>query len=263
LALFDVFNPLYAVSGFFVGAIVGLTGVGGGALMTPLLVLIFGVHPATAVGTDLLYAGLTKTVGTAVHGGAGTVSWTLVGRLALGSLPASVVTVAALGAFGPRGASASVLISAVLGAALLLTALGLVLRDRLIRLTRGAHDMPHARQVGLTIAVGAAIGVLVSISSVGAGAIGISALYFLYPGLPARTIVASDIAHAVPLTLVAGAGHWLLGSVDWALLASLLAGSIPGIVAGSVVAPRLPDSALRVALAGVLAVVGGRLVMAW
>ncbi len=260
MTLFEGFNSLYAGSGFGVGLIVGLTGVGGGSLMTPILVLLFGIHPATAVGTDLLYAGLTKALGTAVHGRHGAVAWRVVGLLAAGSVPASVLTLAALAAMGPQSAATAALIGTSLGIALIVTATSLVFRNRLIALTQGAGDMSPARQSALTVAIGVVIGVLVSISSVGAGAIGVTALYFLYPRLPARTIVGSDIAHAVPLTLVAGAGHWLIGAVDFAMLGSLLTGSLPGIVVGGLIAPRLPDAFLRNTLAVVLLIVGVRLI---
>jgi hypothetical protein len=258
----DIINPLYAASGFAVGLIVGLTGVGGGSLMTPLLILLFGVHPATAVGTDLLYAGLTKAVGTTVHGRSGSVNWHIVSLLASGSIPASVATLLALHALGPRTEATSVLISFVLGMALLATAASLVLRNRLIGLSAAADGATIASewQAVLTVLVGVAVGVLISISSVGAGAIGVTALYFLYPRLPAKMIVGSDIAHAVPLTLVAGSGYWLLGSIDWGMLGSLLVGSVPGIIVGSASAPRIPDAVLRPILATVLALVGARLV---
>jgi uncharacterized protein len=263
LHLLGSINPLYATSGLVVGFIVGLTGVGGGSLMTPILVLLFGIHPATAVGTDLLYAGATKAVGTAVHGRNGAVSWRIVGLLASGSVPASVATLLVLHALGPRTQATSALISFVLGFALVATAASILLRSRLIALTRDAGTLPPVRQAVLTVITGAAIGVLVSISSVGAGAIGVTALYFLYPKLPAKTIVGSDIAHAVPLTLIAGSGYWALGAVDWAMLASLLVGSIPGIIAGSASAPRIPEGVLRPILAVVLALVGAKLVLSY
>jgi uncharacterized protein len=261
IGLLRDFSPLYAVSGLVVGFIVGLTGVGGGSLMTPILVLLFGVHPSTAVGTDLLYAGLTKAVGTIFHGRHGSVNWRIVGLLAVGSVPASMATLYILQSLGPRSDATSHIISVSLGIALLITAASLVLRDRIVAMTRGAGALPGYMQGALTIVTGLIIGVLVSVSSVGAGALGVTALYFLYPRLPARTIVGSDIAHAVPLTLVAGAGHWALGSVDGAMLASLLVGSIPGIIAGSLSAPRLPDQILRPILACVLLLVGARLIL--
>jgi uncharacterized membrane protein YfcA len=262
MSLLQGFSPLYAVSGLVVGFIVGLTGVGGGSLMTPILVLLFGVHPATAVGTDLLYAGLTKALGTVFHGRHGSVDWRIVGLLASGSVPASVVTLYILRELGPQSSSTSAIISVSLGVALLITAASLVFRDRLIAMTRGASALPTLWQASLTVLTGLIVGVLVSISSVGAGALGVTALYFLYPRLPARMIIGSDIAHAVPLTLVAGAGHWALGSVNFAMLGSLLVGSLPGIVAGSLSAPRIPDHILRPILAAVLLLVGARLILA-
>jgi uncharacterized protein len=261
LSFLSAINPLYAASGLVVGFIVGLTGVGGGSLMTPLLVLLFGVHPATAVGTDLLYAGLTKSVGTVVHGRNGAVSWRIVGLLASGSVPASAATLLVLRALGPRTDATSALISFVLGVALVATAASILLRSRLAVLTSRRVDPSPVRQAVLTVVTGAAIGVLVSISSVGAGAIGVTALYFLYPRLPTQTIVGTDIAHAVPLTLIAGSGYWLLGAVDWHMLISLLVGSIPGIIVGSASAPSIPERILRPVLAVVLAIVGVRLIL--
>ncbi len=253
-------NPLYSVSGFVIGTLVGFTGVGGGSLMTPLLVLIFGIHPATAVGTDLLYAGLTKIGGTLVHGRNGTVDWRITGRLASGSLPAAVLTLSALYSFGAGKAGTSGVITSSLGIALILTALSLLFRRWfLARLASRMESFSDPQIRALTYALGAALGVLVSISSVGAGAIGVTVLLLLYPNLPTVRIVGSDIAHAIPLTLVAGAGHWFMGSIDWPLLLSLLVGSLPGIVIGSHVAAYVPDRVLRPILAGTLAVVGFRL----
>jgi uncharacterized membrane protein YfcA len=167
----------------------------------------------TSFLSDLLYAGVTKAVGTAVHGHNGAVSWRIVGLLAGGSVPASAATLLVLNALGPRTHATSALISFVLGFAFVATAASILLRGRLIALTQNADALPPARQAVLTVVTGAAIGVLVSISSIGAGAIGVTALYFLYPKLPAKTIVGSDIAHAVPLTLIAGSGYWC--SVQW------------------------------------------------
>jgi len=253
----------HTLSGFVVGAIVGLTGVGGGSLMTPLLVLLFGVHPATAVGTDLLYAALTKAGGTAVHARHGSVDWRVTGRLAAGSLPAAALTLAAVGYFDiDRGAFAQ-LVSGALGAALLATAAALVFKARVQRFAL-AHlsDAWHTRRVAsATVAVGALLGVLVSLSSVGAGALGVTALLFLYPTLPAVRIVGSDLAHAVPLTLVAGLGHWLLGNIDWSLLGALLAGSLPGIWLGSHFAVKVPERWLRSGLAALLVLIGTKLVI--
>jgi uncharacterized protein len=238
-----------------------MTGVGGGSLMTPLLILLFGIHPATAVGTDLLYAAVTKSCGTLVHGYSHTIDWRVVRRLAAGSVPMTIATLAVLSRLDLGGAQTARLISRTLGAALLLTSLALVFRPWLVTYysTRLAEPSPR-RTVLLTVIIGGVLGVLVSISSVGAGAIGVTALIMLYPRLPTPSIVGSDIAHAVPLTFVAGIGHWIIGSIDPGVLGSLLLGSIPGIIVGSFAAVRIPDRALRMVLAAVLGLVGGRLV---
>jgi uncharacterized membrane protein YfcA len=233
---------------------------GGGALMTPLLVLLFGVHPATAVGTDLLYAAVTKTAGTAVHARSGSVDWRIVARLAAGSLPAAAITLAMLSQFDLRSPQVTQFVSAVLGTALLLTATMLLLRQRLLAWAQQRKVSVQGTAAGTTtVAIGALLGVLVSISSVGAGALGVTALLFLYPRLASVRIVGTDIAHAVPLTLVAGLGHWWMGSVDWALLASLLVGSLPGIWLGSRLAVKVPDGVLRPVLATMLVAIGARL----
>lgn len=254
------FNPLYSVAGLLVGVLVGLTGVGGGSLMTPLLVLFFGFHPTTAVGTDLLYASATKTVGTTVHGWRGTVDWRVVRRLAMGSVPATILTLFALDYAIKNAEDVNRAISGVLGVALVLTAIGTFLRARIVaRLAPRFAGMNERRLIALTVALGAILGVLVSLTSVGAGALGMTALLILYPKASLGRLVGSDIAHAVPLTLLAGLGHWYLGSVDFSLLVSLLAGSIPGIVLGSLLSSRMPDRVLTPLLAAVLAVVGWRL----
>jgi uncharacterized membrane protein YfcA len=254
---------MYTVSGLGVGFLVGLTGVGGGSLMTPLLVLLFGVHPATAVGTDLLYAAATKATGTLVHGLKGSVDWRVTMRLAAGSLPAAALTLWLLQRYGVESAAASKLIQSVLGVALLITATALVFRPRLAAFAaRHAGAPAPARTALLTALTGAVLGVLVSLTSVGAGALGVTVLLLLYPALPTSRIVGSDIAHAVPLTLIAGIGHWLLGSVDWSMLLSLLIGSLPGIAIGSHLSARAPDALLRNLLAATLTLVGVRLVIA-
>jgi uncharacterized protein len=260
MTIFNSIDPLFSLSGFLVGALVGMTGVGGGSLMTPLLILLFGVHPATAVGTDLLYASATKTVGTAVHGVSRTVDWRVVGRLAAGSVPMTAMTLYILAYFGADSSGANTLINAILSLALFTTASALIFRKRIVE-RYGKHfvSIDDRRTRNWTITVGMVLGVLVSISSVGAGAIGVTALILLYPRLPMARIVGSDIAHAVPLTLIAGAGHWLLGLTDAHILFSLLVGSIPGIILGSYLVPRMPEAALRYILAGTLIVVGARL----
>ena len=253
-------DPLYVLSGFGVGSLVGLTGVGGGSLMTPLLILLFGIHPTTAVGTDLLFAASTKVVGSAVHAGARTIDWALVGLLAAGSVPASAATLVLLSLVDLKSVAAQHAIAAILGVVLLVTALFLLAgsairrryEERLLNL-----DPRTSRR--LTIALGLVMGVLVTLTSVGAGAIGVTVLLILHPKMPAGRVVGSDIAHAVPLTLLAGAGHWLLGSIDWPLLGTLLLGSLPGIVLGSYLATRARDAVVRIALASVLTIVGVRL----
>jgi uncharacterized protein len=251
-------------SGFTVGAIVGITGVGGGSLMTPLLILLFGIAPATAVGTDLLYAAITKSGGTFVHARRGNVDWRIVGLLACGSIPAAALTLTLASYLGPGGLGNSArIITVSLGIALMLTAVALVL----LRLQAWAqsHDvdaLPSSRHARLTVFTGAMLGSLVSLSSVGAGALGVTALIFLYPRLAVRRIVGADLAHAVPLTLVAGLGHWWLGNVDWVLLGTLLTGSLPGIFVGSHLAHHIPERVLRPTLAGVLVLVGAKLITA-
>jgi uncharacterized membrane protein YfcA len=262
MGLLSGVDPLFMLSGFFVGLLVGQTGVGGGSLMTPILVLLFGIHPATAVGTDLLYASATKSVGTLVHGLNHTVDWRIVRRLASGSVPATVVTLVGISHFDLNGPTSGRIISLVLGIMLLLTAVSLIFRRRFLTVMGPAFDRVSPRRaLGLTVLTGVVLGALVTLSSVGAGAIGVTALLVLYPRAPMAVIVGSDIAHAVPLTLIAGVGHWWLGSVDWPLLLSLLSGSIPGIILGSYLSARVPDAVLRPMLAAVLCVVGGRLVM--
>ena len=254
------FQPIYAIAGFAVGMLVGMTGVGGGSLMTPILILLFGIHPATAVGTDLLYAAVTKTAGSVVHGFNRTVDWAVVARLAAGSVPMTVLTIVALSYVDINGTAARELIAGVLTVALFVTALTLIFRDKIIgRYAARIGSLAPKRIAAITVGVGAVLGVLVSISSVGAGAIGVTALILLYPKLPTARIVGSDIAHAVPLTLVAGIGHWFLGSINLDVLASLLLGSVPGIVLGSYAAARIPEFALRIVLAAALVVVATKL----
>ncbi|CAN0618719.1 putative membrane transporter protein [Burkholderia multivorans] len=254
---------LYSASGLFVGFLVGLTGVGGGSLMTPILVLLFNVHPATAVGTDLLYAAATKATGTLVHGLKGSVDWRITGRLAAGSVPAATLTLWVLHTYGMQSPSAARMIQLVLGGALLLTSLALLFRPQLAALAARSPISPSpARTLFATVLTGAVLGILVSMTSVGAGAIGVTVLLLLYPTLATTRIVGSDIAHAVPLTLVAGMGHWLLGSVDWSMLLSLLLGSLPGIMIGSHLSTRAPERLLRKLLAATLVAVGAKLVLA-
>lgn len=241
----------------------GLTGVGGGSLMTPLLVLLFGFHPATAVGTDLLYASVTKTAGTVVHGKRETVDWRIVFGLASGSVPAAIITLSLMAWFGVNAGSSAFILNVLLGAALLVTSITVFFRPFILRWAGDHIDSLEARRVThWTVLLGATLGVLVSITSVGAGALGTTALLILYPKLPIARIAGSDIAHAVPLTLIAGIGHWLMGSVDLTLMLSLLAGSIPGIIIGSLLATRSSDAVLRPILAATLLLSSVKLLMA-
>ncbi|HLW25740.1 MAG TPA: sulfite exporter TauE/SafE family protein [Steroidobacteraceae bacterium] len=259
-------DPTQALAGLLVGTIVGLTGVGGGSLMTPILVLVFQVPPVTAVGTDLLHAAVTKACGTWVHSRHRRVDWRIVVLLGSGSVPAAFITLLLVHRLSAPGSSR--LVTLTLGVALLLTAGALILsllrnlRRRTVALKVGpavAGGSARALRTGMTVGAGALLGVLVSISSVGAGALGIVALYLLYPRLTTARIVAVDIAHAVPLTLVAGLGHWMFGSVDARLLVSLLVGSLPGIYFGSHLAGRVPEALLRTVLAATLVLAGYRL----
>ena len=253
----------YALSGLLVGFIVGLTGVGGGSLMTPLLVMVFGISPATAVGTDLLYASFTKAAGVWVHARRGNVEWRLVGWLASGSIPAALLALVAVHFIGVDSVRVRGLITGSLGVALILTALAILFKEKLQRLGRhGIGQQWRERYlVQTTVATGAVIGALVALSSVGAGAVGVAALFWLFPLLPSSRIVGSDIAHAVPLTAVAGLGHFYMGTVDWHLLLNLLLGSLPGIYLGSHLSGRIAERWLRPALASMLVLVGGKLVL--
>lgn len=252
-------DPLFSLSGFGVGLLVGMTGVGGGSLMTPLLILLFGINPATAVGTDLLYAAVTKTAGSVAHGFARTIEWHVVRRLATGSVPSTVVTIIVLSHINQSQVARS-LITVILCGVLLVAAGVLIFRNYIVVFCRSRLPALDERKTAMaTVLFGATLGVLVTVSSVGAGAIGVCALIVLYPELSMAKIVGSDIAHAVPLTLVAGAGHWLIGTVDWHIVGSLLVGSLPGIILGSYFAVRVSEPALRFLLAATLIVVSSKL----
>jgi uncharacterized membrane protein YfcA len=255
-------DTLYTLSGFCVGALVGMTGVGGGSLMTPLLILLFGIHPSAAIGTDLLYASITKAGGAAIHGLNRTVDWLIVRRLASGSVPASAVTLAILSYYDLATAPMQRFLSVGLGAALVITALTVIFRPQIVAWFTRRVGEPPARVVAmLTVATGAILGVLVSLTSVGAGALGVTALVLVYPRLPTSRIIGSDIAHAVPLTLVAGIGHLSLSPIDFSVLGLLLLGSLPGIFVGSQLAVLVSDAILRLALSSVLVIVGSRLLL--
>ena len=236
------------VSGFGVGAIVGMTGVGGGSLMTPLLLSVFKLNPAVAIGTDLWFAAITKMAGSASHHRAGHVDWRITGLLLAGSIPASLATIALMHFTGLTKGWASALTFS-LGIALLLTAVTVAFRQVWqqvgVRLQRW---IPEHRKPLLTVLCGLVLGVLVSLSSIGAGAIGATLIMLLYPRLESHRVVGTDIAHAVPLTLVAGIGHATLGHVNWELLAALLVGSIPGIWLGAQLTRKMPEKLVRTLL---------------
>jgi uncharacterized membrane protein YfcA len=255
-------DPHYAIAGFIVGTLVGVTGVGGGSLMTPILIVLFGVSPTTAVGTDLLFAAATKTVGSLVHGFNRTIDWRIVRRLAIGSIPTAGLALMMLSWLSMRTGGAHQIVTAILSIALLMTAGALIARNKIFSIYSQRIANLNDRSIAcLTIAMGSMLGILVTFSSVGAGAIGVTALVLLYPQLSTARIVGSDIAHAVPLTLIAGLGHGVMGSVDLHTLVSLLAGSLPGIFVGSSISARVPDTALRYVLAAVLIIVGSKLVV--
>jgi len=259
----------YIVGGALVGTIVGATGVGGGSLMTPLLTLFFGLPVQVAVGTDLLFASITKFSGALAHWRRGNVHWPLTGWLALGSVPSALATIAALRAWHPEPGQLAAFVRPALAAALLLTATGLLLRPRIQALGRRfspAQDNKTGEPGAVvrplpTVVVGLVIGTMVTLTSVGAGVIGVVALLFLYPALSAKRLVAVDIAHAIPLTLVAGLGHVALGTVNWTVLGALLVGSVPAIALGALLADRMPEKVLRVLLAAMLTLIGARLVV--
>ena len=252
---------VYVISGFGVGLLVGLTGVGGGSLMTPLLTLFFGVSPTVAVGTDLAFASITKVAGTFAHRYRGTVHWTIVKHLSIGALPAAVLATLALKYFGALDQQIAEIIRYSIAASVLLTAVALLFRSRMQTwITAHPERQLHGvRLVTATIVAGALLGTLVTISSIGAGAIGATILVMLYPRLSPAEIAGTDIAYAVALTAVAAFGHWWLGSINWPLLAMLLLGSVPGITLGSLAARAIPEKVLRGLLATILTIVAVKL----
>lgn len=251
---------LNAAAGFGVGLLVGVTGVGGGSLMAPIMILLFGVAPATAVGTDLWFAATTKVFGAWIHGKKGTIDWQILRRLFLGSIPASVLTLLWLH-FSQASQYKSTIMMQMLGIMLVVTSIAALSRTRVhavgehVRSTQPSAF--KAAQPALTVVAGAILGFMVTLTSIGAGALGAVMLLYLYPRrLTARSLVGTDILHAIPLTVVAGTGHLLMGNVNFGLLGGLLIGSIPGIVIGSYVSVYAPERVIRVAIAIVLALVG-------
>ena len=265
------FDVAQIISGFLVGLLVGLTGVGGGSLMTPILVFIFGYAPKAAVGTDLLFAAITKGGGVFIHHGKHrSVEWKIVGQLCLGSIPAALLVIYLLQNVFDKDESITAVITFSLGIALIFTSLSLFIRNRLIArrkqdetaVERILHRERFGRWQGaLTTLVGLVLGVLVTLSSVGAGALGTVALLFLYPRLATVRIVGTDLAHAIPLTAVAGLGHMQMGNVDLGLLGALLVGSLPGIAFGSYLSAKVPERVLRPILASLLMIIGIKFVI--
>ncbi len=254
----------FVVSGFAVGLLVGMTGVGGGSLMTPLLTLLFGVSPSVAVGTDLAFASITKSAGTFTHKMRGTVNWQIVKLLCLGALPAAVAATFALKSFGALSHEIGLVIRYSIAGSVLLTVIALLFRGKMIAWIN-AHpekQLQGRKLAAATIIAGAVLGTLVTISSIGAGAIGATLLVMLYPRLSAAEIAGTDIAYAVPLTAIAAFGHWWLGSINWTLLTTLLVGSIPGIIIGSFFARAVPERFLRAMLAMTLTGVAAKLIYA-
>jgi uncharacterized membrane protein YfcA len=252
----------YVVSGFAVGLLVGLTGVGGGSLMTPLLTLLFGVSPTVAVGTDLAFASVTKVAGTFAHRLRGTVRWDIVKHLCFGALPAAFLGTLALKHLGALDKEIGQFIRYSIAASVLLTVVALLFRSKMLAWVN-AHPEKQLQGRNLTITtigIGAVLGILVTISSIGAGAIGATLLVLLYPKLSPAEIAGTDIAYAVPLTAIAAVGHWWLGSIDWQLLSALLVGSVPGITIGALAARAVPEKIARVLLATTLTGVAAKLV---
>jgi hypothetical protein len=249
----------YVIAGFIVGWLVGLTGVGGGSLMTPILLLFFNVKAAVAVGTDLLYASITKSVGIVAHGKLGNIDWSIVGRLAVGSIPAAGLTTIYLHQVGAASDNVVQNIKFWLGVALLLTSISVLFRQELMRINKNEHLVPHKLVPAATVILGLVLGFMVTLTSVGAGALGVTALLILYPKISVNKIVGSDVAHAVPLTLVAGLGHASLGTVNYGLLGTLLIGSIPGIWIGSHMTTKISEQWVRNILALILVYVGQKL----
>ncbi|UVJ45666.1 sulfite exporter TauE/SafE family protein [Pseudomonas sp. LS1212] len=252
----------FIVAGLVVGFIVGMTGVGGGSLMTPIL-LAFGINPATAVGTDLLYAAITKSGGVLVHKKNDNIDWSITGWLTLGSVPAAALTLWFLNSLHTNPDAMNAVIKQSLGFVLLLTALAILFKKRLLAFAHkhaGDHYHLSGRSLNaLTVVTGVILGTMVALTSIGAGALGTVALFILYPFLATKRLVGTEIAHAVPLTLVAGLGHASMGNMDWSLLSYLLIGSLPGIYMGSHLSGRISDEVLRPCLAVMLVFIGYKL----
>jgi uncharacterized membrane protein YfcA len=252
-------DTAYALAGALTGFVVGLTGVGGGALMTPILLIFFGVSPTTAIATDLWFAAITKLVGARVHHTNGNVDWQVAKRLWLGSLPMALLIVVIV-SLGAQVAKVDWLTKAI-GFVVLITAIGLLIAPKLVAYARGRRigqpERFKAVQPALTVVSGGVLGLCVALTSVGAGALGSVMLLYLYPlRMTPHRLVATDIVHAIPLAVVAGLGYLFAGMVDWWMLASLLVGSIPTVLLGSLLAGKIPGRGIQIALALVLVAAG-------
>jgi hypothetical protein len=249
----------YALAGALTGFVVGLTGVGGGALMTPILLLFFGIAPTTAIATDLWFAAITKIAAARIHSKAGQVDWKVVKRLWYGSLPMAFLVVV-LVSLGSKVQKVGWLTQAI-GIVVLITAFGLFFAPKLLNSARNRRlSNPgkfKAMQPALTVTAGAVLGVSVALTSVGAGALGSVMMLYLYPlRMTPHRLVATDIVHAIPLAIVAGLSYLFAGMVDWQMLVSLLAGSIPAVIGGSLLARKTRPRWMQIALAIVLLVAG-------
>ncbi|MFQ5469675.1 MAG: sulfite exporter TauE/SafE family protein [Gammaproteobacteria bacterium] len=254
----------YTFSGFAVGLLIGLTGVGGGSLMTPILIFGFKIPPIIAVGTDLLFAAITKASGTLSHSRLGNIDWKIVGLLALGSIPTTSLTLYLMNKSTSAGMEVDTLIHVSLGIALILTSMVLIFKHKVYVFGNKIKSLiPHWRRLRspATVLAGIMLGILVPVSSIGAGAIGAAILLFMYPSLPTSRIVGTDLAHAVPLTAVAGLGHLQMGSVDLMLLGALLLGSLPGIYLGSHISTVIPEKIMRPILASMLMLIGMKFII--
>ncbi|MEJ6024328.1 sulfite exporter TauE/SafE family protein [Ramlibacter sp. PS4R-6] len=260
------FNPMLATAGAFTGVLVGLTGVGGGSVMTPILLLIFGTAPMAAVGTDLWFAAFTKIAATKVHSARGLIDWQVVRRLWLGSLPASAATMWWLSTY-PVDAHSTEWVKGAIAMAILVTATAMLFQEQLHELGRrlriGDAETFKALQPFMTVACGATLGFLVTLTSIGAGALGVVFLAYLYPlRLTSSRLIATDIVHAIPLAMFAGMGHLVAGHVDLNLLGNLLIGSLPGVVVGALLSSKLPQVVLRRTLSAILVFIGVKLLHA-
>jgi uncharacterized membrane protein YfcA len=252
----------FVFSGFAVGLLVGMTGVGGGSLMTPMLTLLFGVSPSVAVGTDLAFASITKSAGTFTHKMRGTVNWAIVRRLCIGALPSAILATLWLKHYGALDKEIGQIIRYSIAGSVLLTVVALLFKRKMMAWINASpkRQLQGNTLVAATIFAGIVLGALVTISSIGAGAIGATLLVLMYPHLSPAEVAGTDIAYAVPLTAIAAFGHWYLGSIDWSLLGTLLLGSVPGITIGSYCARAIPERFLRGVLAMTLTTVAAKLI---